>query len=192
MIFERNYEFERATRLIDMGYAQDALDIAERFLAKSDDVSLIAGHLCRGIVYEEGGDGVERNLEKSLENFRRVSLISPCSAAFVNLARVSMKRSGGHPDARHFLNIALDYPLIPEAVLCLAEYYETNVEPDLESARKCHIKAARMWRLAGFRGYSRVCRRMGLRRQALAMDLLRMFITPVLLLLIGSRARVTF
>lgn len=34
MIFERNYEFERTTRLIGRGCAQDALQIAERFCSR--------------------------------------------------------------------------------------------------------------------------------------------------------------
>lgn len=192
MIFSKDHKFARATCLLAMGRAKEVLKIADEYLENEDDVSRLSGYLCRGMVYEIGGEGVEPDLEKSMDNYRRVSLISPCSAAFIDLARVSMKREGGYPDARRFLNVALDYPLVAETVLCLAEYYETNPEPDVVAARQCYAKVAWMWRLAGFRGYSRVSRRMGLEREAFAVSVLRVIVTPLLLLLVGNRARWTF
>lgn len=189
---KRNHDFEIATRLLDFGRAREALIIADAFLSKGDEASQISGHLCRGMVYEDGGDGVIQDYEKAMDSYRRVSLLSPCSNAFVNLARVSMKRVDGYSDARRFLDGAASYGVNANVALCFAWYYETKPEPELEYATECYARASKLWRVAGFSGYSRVARRAGLQRKAMAVDALRIALTPILILLIGARARFTF
>lgn len=188
----RNHEFEKATRLLDQGRAREALVIAENFLKKEDEGSQISGYLCRGMIYEDGGYGVEQDFYKAMDSYRRVSLAAPCGPAFINLARVSMKCPGGYPQARHFLDVALSYGLTSEVALCLAHYYETKPDPELAFAKECYVKAAFLWRFAGFFGYSRVARQMGQWGRALCVDILRLILGPILALLIGAKAQYRF
>ena len=192
MIFRKNHEFEKATRLLDLGKVREALVIADAFLAKKDEGSRLSGYLCRAMAYEDGGDGIAQDFDKAIDNFRRASLIAPWSGAFVNLARVSMKRKDGYADARRFLDVALSYSLTPEVVLCLAHYYETKPDPELMFAKECYVKAAFLWRFAGFFGYSRVARQMGQWGRALCVDILRLILGPILALLIGAKAQYRF
>lgn len=192
MKYRRNYQFENAARLMDFGRAKEAMDIARNLLDEDDEESHISGHLCLGMIYEDGGDGVTKNLDKSMDSYLRVSAISPCSLSFINLARVSMKRHGGYPDARRFIDAALVYGTTPEATLCLASYHETKPNPDLQSAKEFYLKAAFLCRLSGFSGYSRVSRKMGFWAKALAMDALRLLLTPALILASKGQARFTF
>lgn len=185
-------EYSKVVMLLDRGRAYDALLIADRLIHSGNEDSYLLGLLCRGMVYEDGGERVEQDFDKAMDNYRRVSLIAPCGLAFINLARVSMKRHGGYPDARRFLDVALTYGMTPELALCLAEYYETSPEPDLSYAKQCYVKAAFLWRFAGFFGYSRVARRMGQWGRALCVDVLRLVLGPILALLIGSKAQHRF
>lgn len=184
-------QFKSAMDLLSEGNAREVLLWAESMIASEEESRRLDGLLCRGMVYEDGGVGVNVDLKAALDSYRRVSLIAPCSVAFANLARVCIKLTD-FPRALHYLESAADYESTPEVALGFARFYEERLPADRPAAKRLYIKAAMKGRFAGFFGYSRIARSLGQSGRALAMDCMRVLLGPFIALLLGRRARYQF
>ena len=184
-------DFQRAVRLLERGQAGQALVLADSLIKSSDEMSRLDGYMSRGMVFEDGGVDVEIDLERSLDSYRRASLIVPDAVTFLNLARVSLKQRN-FAVALKFLEISAEYEVLPETLLGFGAYYEAVVPMDGEAAKSHFMKAAMKWRFAGFFGYSRVARAMGQPVRAFLMDCLRIAAGPWIALAVGTRARFPF
>lgn len=143
------------------------------------------------MIYEDGGYDVPVDLSRSLDSYRRASLIAPGAVTFLNLARVSLKLKR-YSEAYGFLDQSAAYEISPETVLGYGHYFEESEPMDAESAKRYFFKAAMQGRFAGFFGYSRVSRAVGQNLRALLMDCARILLGPFIALAIGARARYQF
>lgn len=184
-------DFRAAVRLLDKGEASKALALADSLVASIEETSRIDGYMCRGMIYEDGGDGVPVDLDRSMDSYRRASLIAPGAVAFLSLARVSLRRK--HCDeAFRFLNESASFEISPETLLGYGHYFEECESVGSEKAMRYFFKAAIRGRFAGFFGYSRVSRAAGRNFRALLMDCARIALGPFIALAIGARARYQF
>ncbi|MEN5003640.1 hypothetical protein [Stenotrophomonas indicatrix] len=184
-------EFKVAMDLLSAGKADKALSLADSLIESEDESRRLDGYLCRGMVYEDGGEGVCVDLDVALDSYRRVSLISPSSIAFSNLARVSMKLKD-FSRAIRYLRIAGEFEMTPEVILGFALFYEESSPFDGAAAKRLYLRAALNGRFAGFFGYSRVARKLGERGRALAVDCIRVLFGPVIALLVGRKSQFQF
>lgn len=118
--------FRHAVTLLDTGRASEVLDAAEALVASSDEADRLDGYFCKGMAYEDGGVDLEPDLDRSLDNYRRASLIAPGAITFMSLARVSLKKKD-HPAARRFLDISANYEVTPETLLGFGHYFEDHL-----------------------------------------------------------------
>lgn len=184
-------DFKNGVRLLEQGRAAQALALAENMIRSEAEMDRLDGYTCRGMVFEDGGLDVEVDLDKSLDSYRRASLIAPNAISFMHLARISLKRRE-FPQALRFLEISADYEVTPEILLGCAQWFEESDSQDLRRAKSYYVKAALRGRFAGFFGYSRVARAAGEPLRALAMDVARILCGPLIALAIGTRARFQF
>lgn len=190
----RRISFTKAMHLLDEGRAQDALKIGNDLVASDDEGDRLSGYLCRGLVYEDGGQGLQKDIEKSIYNYRQAALIAPNAISFCYLARASMKKGGesGYSEALKYLQQAAESGVTPEVILGFAHYYRTKPDNDFESAKKFYLRAAFHGRYMGFFGYSEVSRQSGQNFRAAVVDVIRIFLGPFIALLIGVRAQDRF
>lgn len=181
-------------RLLEEGHPQAALECAEELVSSDLEADRLSGYLSRGWIYEDGGPGLDVDLNRAFNNFLQVTLIAPDSVSYANLARVSMKMGGerGFADGFKYLNLAADRECTPEVLLGYATYYREKPSPDLQKARDFYLRAALRGRFAGFFGFSRVSRELHQHVVALGADAVRIVLAPLLAVLIGSRTRNTF
>jgi hypothetical protein len=184
-------DFNVAMDLLSKGKAREALAWAEALIESEDESRRLDGFLCRGLVYEDGGEGVCVDLHVALDSYRRVSLIAPSSVAFSNLARVSMKLKDFSRAAK-YLGIAAEFEMTPEVILGLALFHEESSPFDGEAAKRLYIRAACKGRFAGFFGYSRVARKLGERGRAFAVDCIRVLLGPAIAVLVGKKSQYQF
>ncbi|WP_367345824.1 hypothetical protein [Stenotrophomonas bentonitica] len=186
-------DFKRAVRLLEEGRAAEALALAlaRQLAASSDEDRRLDGFLCLGYVYEDGDADLEPDYDKSLDSFRRASLIAPHGVTFLNLARVSLKRRE-YAAALRFLDISAGYELSPETLLGYGYYFEELVPADTDQAKSYFLRAALRGRFAGFFGYARAARASGQHGRALMMDCARIVSGPFIALAIGARATFQF
>ncbi|MFV1849023.1 tetratricopeptide repeat protein [Stenotrophomonas maltophilia] len=184
-------EFKVAMDLLSKGEAGKALSLAESLIESEDESKRLDGYLCRGMVYEDGGEGVCVDLDVALDSYRRVSLIAPSSIAFSNLARVSMKLKD-FSRAIRYLEIAGEFEMTPEVILGFALFHEESSSFDGRAAKRLYLRAALNGRFAGFFGYSRVARKLGERGRALAVDCIRVLLGPVIAFIIGKKSQFQF
>lgn len=177
--------------LLDEGYAQDALKIGNELVTSDDESEKLSGYLCRGLAYEDGGNDMPPDVDKSIYNYRQAALIAPSSISFCYLARASMKRGceNGYNDALRYLHEAADIGITPEVMLGFAHYHRTKPDRDLEGAKRFYLRAAANGRFMGFFGYSEVSRELGQNIRALAVDCARIILGPLIALLMGGRAQ---
>jgi TPR repeat protein len=184
-------DFKKAVRLLDHGQAGQALVLAESMIRSEDASERLDGYVCRGFVYEDGGAEVAVDLDRSLDSFRRASLLAPNAFTFLHMARVCLKRRDP-AQALRFLEISAEYEILPETLLGFAQWHEESDPMDLSLAKSYYVKAALKGRFAGFFGYSRVARVAGQPCRALWMDVLRIVCGPLIALAIGARAQFKF
>lgn len=184
-------DFKQAIRLLEEGQARTALKLAERLVASATEMVRLDGHICRGIVYEDGGIDLEPDFGKAMDSYRRASLIAPCADTFIHLARMSMKMNN-YPAALRFLTISEDHEQTPEVLLGFGLYHEAHIPEGASAAKSYFVKAALRGRFAGFFGYSRVARSIDQNFRALGMDCMRIVSGPFIALAIGVRARYQF
>lgn len=184
-------DFKRAVGLLDKAEAAQALALGQQLIGSLEESERLDGYLCLGFVYEDGGTGFAPDLDKSLDSFRRASLIAPNAITFLNLARVSLKQQE-HAAALRFLQISADYEVTPETLLGFGHYFEVHLPAEAAKAQSYYIKAALRGRFAGFFGYSRVARASGQKVRAFLMDCVRIVSGPFIALAIGARARFQF
>lgn len=184
-------DFRRAVRLLEGGQTREALGLSDALIASDCERTRLDGYMCRGMVFEDGGDGIDIDLEKSLESYRRASLIAPGAITFLSMARVSIGL-GDFAGAYKFLQLSESYEVSPELLLGFAYYFEQVSPVNTEKAMDFYFRAAMKGRFAGFFGYSRVARTSGKNSKALLMDCLRLLTGPFIALAIGKRARYQF
>lgn len=185
--------FGEAMRLLHTGRAAAAMEIGERLLADPRPSSQLAGHLCVGLVFEEGGADVGRDLDAALLHFHEAAAIAENSLTLCYLARVSMKRGeADYGTALGFLQEAERRGDDPEILLGFAHYYRTKADPQLDMSKQYYLRAARRGRFAGFFGYSAVCRLAGQHGRALAADVARVVSGPFIALIQGRAAQDDF
>lgn len=186
--------FSKAMRLLDDGYAKDALQIGNDLVSSEDEGDRLSGYLCRGLAYEDGGDDLQSDIEKSIYNYRQAALIAPDAISFCNLARASMKKGSGngYQDALKFLQEAAEINVTPEVILGFAHYHRTKPDRDLDAAKKFYLRAASQGRFLGFFGYSELARELEQNFRALVVDCLRIILGPFIALLLGKRAQDRF
>lgn len=177
--------------MLERGEAAQALALAEDLIRSEDEMDRLDGYTCRGMVFEDGGLDVTADLDKSLDSYRRASLIAPNAVSFLHMARVSLRRKE-FSQALRYLEISAGYEVTPEILLGFAQWFEESDPVDSRMAKSYYVKAALRGRFAGFFGYSRVARAAGQPLRALAMDVVRILCGPLLALAIGTRARFQF
>lgn len=182
--------FRIGVHLLEKGQAVQALALAEELIRSDDEMDRLDGYSCRGMVFEDGGLDVAVDLDKSIDSYRRASLIAPNAVTFLHLARVTLKRKEFSQSLR-FLEISAGYET-PELLLGFAQWFEESDPPDYGMAKSYYAKAALRGRFVGFFGYSRVARVVGQPLRALAVDVLRILSGPFIALAIGARARFQF
>lgn len=184
-------DFQKAMAYLDRRDARSALATADDLTGSPDERDQVSGYLCRGFVYEDGGDDLEPDLSKAIYNYRHASLLAPDSITFCCLARASMKLGEiGLSDAWKFLVEARALRDTPEVALGFAQYYREK--SDFKKASYFYRSAAFSGRFAGFFGYAEVSRIMGQNGRALLADCLRVLLGPFIALLIGSKAQEQF
>jgi hypothetical protein len=183
--------FRIGVRLLEKGQAAQALALAEELIRSEDEMDRVDGYSCRGMVFEDGGQDVAVDLDRSIDSYRRASLIAPNAVTFLYLARVTLKRKE-FPQSLRFLEISAGYEETPEILLGFAQWFEESDPPDYGMAKSYYAKAALSGRFAGFFGYSRVARAAGQPLRALAVDIARILSGPLIALAIGTRARFQF
>lgn len=184
-------DFKLAVRLLEKGKAVEALVLAQQLVASPDEDARIDGFMCLGYLYEQGGADMEPDFDKSLDSYRRASLIAPHGITFLDLARISLKRKD-FPAALRFLDISAGYEITPETQLGYGQYFEEVIPPDAEKAKSHFARAALRGRFAGFFGYSRIARASGQHGRAMLMDCARIAAGPFIALAIGVRAQYRF
>jgi TPR repeat protein len=181
--------FRQAMTLLDQGKAKEACRIAEELLQKSEEAYVLSGHLCLGLVYENGGEGVEVNLEKAISHYRHVNNIARDSLSYCYLARAYIKKGGkDYSAAERYLEEAMRISRIPEVYLGFALYYENGPSRDIKKAKKSYLCAAAMGRFQGFFGYSSVCRAEHQTIRALLADIARIVLGPIIAIFVGRGA----
>lgn len=186
-----SFGFKLALQLLEKGRAVEALALAQQLVGSSDEDARIDGFMCMGYVYEQGGADMEPDFDKSLDCFRRASLLAPHGITFLDLARISLKRKD-FPAALRFLHVSAGYEIMPETLLGYGQYFEEVLPPDAEKAKSHFLRAALRGRFAGFFGYSRVARASGQHGRAFLMDCARILSGPIIALAIGVRAQYRF
>lgn len=184
-------DFKRVVRLLENGQAREALALAQQLVGSPDEDDRLDGYMCLGFVYEDGGVDLEPDFDKSLESYRRASLMAPNGVTFLNLARISLKRKE-YAAALRFLDISAGYELSPETLLGYGHYFEELVPADAGQAKSYFLRAALRGRFAGFFGYARAARASGQHGRALMMDCARIVSGPFIALAIGARATFQF
>lgn len=184
-------DFKIGVRLLERGQAAKALALAEDLIRSEGELDRLDGYTCRGMVFEEGGVDVEVDLDRSLDSYRRASLIAPNAITFLHLARVCLRRKD-FPQALRFLEMSAGYDVTPEILLGFAQWFEESDPGDSRKSKSFYLKAALRGRFSGFFGYSRVARAAGQPWRALAMDVARIVCGPFIALAIGKRARFSF
>lgn len=177
--------------MLERGQAGQALALAEDLIRSEDEMDRLDGYTCRGMVFEDGGLDLAVDLDKSLDSYRRASLIAPNAISFLHMARVSLRRRE-FSQALRYLEISAGYEVTPEILLGFAQWSEESDPADYKMAKSYYVKAALRGRFAGFFGYSRVARAAGQPLRALAMDVVRILCGPLIALAIGTRARFPF
>jgi hypothetical protein len=82
-------DFKRVVRLLENGQAREALALAQQLVGSSNEDDRLDGYMCLGFVYEDGGVDLEPDFDKSLDNYRRASLMDCAriaSGPFIALA----------------------------------------------------------------------------------------------------------
>lgn len=190
---ERAEKFGKAMRLLDAGLAQDALGIGKSLLSSKDESYKLAGHLCVGLVYEEGGDDLARDIDKAIFHYHHAVAAARDPISFSYLARAMMKKGAcAYPAAFRYLVEAKNLGEPPEVLLGLAQYHRTKPDKDMVLAKRYYLRAALQGRFAGFFGYSSTCRELRQERRALAMDVVRLMAGPFLAFLLGRSAQDRF
>lgn len=145
-----------------------------------------------GLIYEFGGGGVEIDLSKAVEHYRKTAYKIPSSIGYIHLARALMKQGGErHHDALRYIEEAKSIQMVPEVDLAYAKYYEGGNDPDYARARHYYLRAALAGRFAGFFGYAAMSRKMDQKVRAAFVDGLRLVAGPFLFLLLGKKASKT-
>ncbi len=187
MAMKNSEIFHVSRKLIRAGDTEKLLVISRDLIESDDDASRASGYLLQGIAYELGGKNA--NLASALDSYRRASTISPDYVPFLYMARVCMKRgNGGYPEAYGHLLNALSIGSAPELDLALGHYFETKENPEYAVARKHYVRAATQGRFQGFFGYSRISRQLKQPFRAVAVDVLRVCLSPLFLIILGARA----
>lgn len=189
----RARKYKNAMQLLYSGRAMEAMVIGKELLNQSDVSHQLSGHLCVGLVYEEGGSGVPQDLNAAILHYHKAAVIAQEPLTFCYLARATMKKGDDYySKAFTFLQEASKLGDPVEILLGYAHYYSTKKDPNPRTAKKYYLRAALRGRFAGFFGYSSLCRNLGQNGRALGMDVLRLFLGPMLAVLLGSSAQDEF
>lgn len=181
--------FRASLRALSKGQALDALSLANEFQASGDKADHVSAHICKGLIYEHGGEGLPADLDRAMQHYRQASLVLRDQTTFCDMARATMKKGPAYfEEGLKYLQEARSIQDGPEVDLGFAEYYKSRPEPDYPLARRYFARAARAGRFMGFFGYAEVSRRMGQNARALMVDALRLVLGPFIALLIGSKA----
>lgn len=170
-----------------------ALELLERLRTFRDSACDAPGHLLRGLIYEYGGPGVDKDLAKAEACYRSASdaVRNSQPGPFLYLARVKMKQGAAYEQALRYLREA-EALKAPDIDLAYAYFYENAPEPNLEVAKRHYLKAAVRGRFAGFFGYASLLRRSGNSVQATIVDGVRILLGPFLFIVLGKKARNSF
>lgn len=182
-------QVNEAMKCLGRGHALQALRIADELTASEDEVVVISGHICKGLIYEYGGDEVPVDLERAMQHYRRVALVVRDATTYCDMARATLKQGPSHSgQALKYLQEARSLQDSPEVDLGFAEYFKSRPDPDYPRSRGFFLRAALHGRFMGFFGYAEVSRIMGQNGRALAADCVRLLLGPFIALLIGSKA----
>lgn len=184
--------YDSARKALRHSRAEEVLALSETLIKSDHTPAHASGYLMRGMAYELGGDGVERDLARAAESYRKAAYLAPDAITFLFLARALMKQGGDrHREALRYIKEANSLRITPEVHLAYAKYYEGGSDPDYAVARRYYLRAALAGRFAGFFGYSAMSRKMGQNIRAILVDGLRLVAGPLLFLLLGKKASET-
>lgn len=184
--------YGEARKALQSNQAQEVLALSEALIKSDHAPANASGYLMRGMAYELGGNGVERDLERAAANYRKAASLAPDAITFLYLARALMKQGGDqHRDALRYIDEAKSIRMVPEVDLAYAKYYEDGSTPDYVKAQHHYLRAALAGRFAGFFGYAAISRKMGQNVRATFVDGLWLVVGPILFLLLGKQASKT-
>lgn len=184
---------DKAYLALKHGDLKTVLEAANTLL--ESDYSPVHGeaHWLRGAVFEFGGNGVNRDIKKSIASYRKAAYIVPHSRTYLSLARALMHSDQENAsDAFRFIVEAEKLAIGADVYLAYARYYESQMVDDLTSASKYYFKAALRGRFTGFFGYSRCARKTGKKVRAGLMDVARVSLGPIIFLLLGRKASAVY
>lgn len=185
--------YSKARLALREGRATDLLELSRQLLESKHDDVIIPGYMFRGNAYEIGGQGLEIDLDTSLDAYRHVAVLQSSSIIYIYMARVCMKQGGvNHEQAIKYLKEAEKIGNPPELYLAYGFFYENSQSKDYDLARYYYLQAAKKGRFHGFFGFSRVSRLLGQHGRAFAMDLARIVTGPLVFLILGRSASKDF
>lgn len=162
-------------------------------LVDAGDPWNIAGYLYRATAYENGGPGIDADLDKAISDYMKLSFISPGREVYLYLANALISRGGdGFDRAYGYLKEAEKYGTSPGLNLAFARYYEEARCPNISLACRYFFYAAAAGRFLGFFGLSRGLRKNGRPALAFLVDMTRYLLGPFIALLIGRKAQHRF
>lgn len=184
-----NEQLRTSLRHLAKQEAWQALRLADDLLASDEESTRVAGHICKGLIYEHGGNEFPIDLDRALQHYRQVALVIRDQTTYCDMARTTMKKGPAHfEQGLRYLEEARAIKDGPDVDLGFAEYFKSKPNPDYPQSRRFYARAAWHGRFMGFFGYSDVSRTMGQHWRAFAVDVLRLLLGPFIALLIGSRA----
>jgi TPR repeat protein len=188
----RHDAYARARKALRYNRAAEALILSKELIDSDYIPDHVPGYLLKGLVYELGGDGVDKDLERAAASYRKAASLAPDAITFLYLARALMKQGGERRrEALRYIDEARVLRMAPEVNLAYATYYESGSDSDYIKARDYYLRAALAGRFAGFFGYAAMSRKMGQNVRATVVDCLRLVAGPFLFLLLGKKASKT-
>lgn len=184
--------FEQARDSMQRKRASGLLEALKRKVPSGSPVDA-QGYFLKGLTLEFGVDG-EVDFSGAIKCYRMASHLSrgPDSFPFLGIARVLMKQGPeNHGAAFDYIKRASAANHTPEVDLAFATYYEMT-EQGLDLAKHYYLKAAIKGRFAGFFGLAYALRRTGHNVQAVLVDVVRLFVGPMLFIVLGRTARSSF
>src|SRR6476620_10375509 len=180
------HKYKSAVRLVRCGEMVAALGIVEGLIRNG----YAPAYFLRGSLYERGGPGVPRDLDRAISDFRQAACSISDPAPYLYLARALMQKGDdSYAHALKYIREAEKLRRGPEIDVVYAAYFERASPPQHEVARRHYLRVMLEGRFVGFIGYSRVSRLLGQRYRAAFVDILRIALSPIILLLVGNKSR---
>ncbi len=182
-------QYSKAARLYNERKMRDALAAANQLISDGD----ASGYYIAGGVYEYGGDGLDRDLDKALDAYEKAREKCKYAEAQLGAARVLLRKGGRQNVAKAMSYCEQLLVLAPRtkaiSYMTLARIHEKYSDPpDIPNARKLYLKAGFLGLASAFREYARVEYMFGSKLLGrILYFLVAILISPLMRLFIGKK-----